>query len=63
MKYAVESITEEQFKEIYGVMKEMETAAGNHEFDLYIKLDTLFHQKIIEVSQNIMLLRLWSHAM
>ena len=62
MKYAVECITDEQLKEIYDVMKEMETAAKNHEFDLYIRLDTLFHQKIIEVSQNTMLLRLWSQC-
>jgi DNA-binding GntR family transcriptional regulator len=62
IKYAVECITDDQLKEIYDVMKEMETAAVNHEFDLYIKLDTLFHQKIIEVSQNIMLIRLWSQC-
>lgn len=62
MKYAVENITEEQLKEIFDVMKEMETAAENHDFDLYIKLDALFHQKIIEVSQNILLLRLWSQC-
>jgi DNA-binding GntR family transcriptional regulator len=62
IKYAVECVTDEQLKEIYGVMKDMESAAKNHEFDLYIKLDTLFHQKIIEVSQNVMLLRLWSQC-
>lgn len=62
MKYAVECITEEQLKEIFEVMKEMEAAAENHEFDLYIKLDALFHQKIIEVSRNKMLLRLWSQC-
>lgn len=62
MKYAIESITEEQLKEIYDVKKEMETAAENHEFDLYIKFDTLFHQKIIEVSRNRLLLRLWSQC-
>jgi len=43
-------------------MKDMETAAVNHEFDLYIKLDTMFHQKIVEVSKNIMLIRLWSQC-
>jgi DNA-binding GntR family transcriptional regulator len=62
MEDAVENITDEQLLEIYNVMKEMETAAENHEFDLYIKLDTLFHQKIIEVSQNTTLLRLWSQC-
>jgi DNA-binding GntR family transcriptional regulator len=62
MKSAVESATDEELKELYGVMKEMETAAENHEFDTYIKLDTLFHQKIVEASKNIMLLRLWSQC-
>ncbi len=62
MKYAIESITEEQLKELYDVMKDMETAAENLEFDLYIKYDTLFHQKIIEVSQNMLLLRLWNQC-
>lgn len=62
MKYAAESITDEQLREIYDVMIEMETAAENHDFDLYIRLDTLFHQKIIEVSQNSMLLRLWNQC-
>jgi DNA-binding GntR family transcriptional regulator len=62
IKYAVECITDDQLKEIYDVMKEMETAAVNHEFDLYIKLDTMFHQKIVEVSKNIMLIRLWSQC-
>lgn len=62
MQDAVASITDEQLQEIYNVMKEMETAAENHDFDLYIKLDTLFHQKIIEVSKNATLLRLWSQC-
>lgn len=62
IKYAVECITDDQLKEIYDVMKDMEAAAKNHEFDQYIKLDTLFHQKIIEVSENVMLLRLWSQC-
>lgn len=62
MKDAVEGVTEDQLCEIYDVMKEMEAAAENHEFDLYIKLDTLFHQKIIEISRNRMLLRLWNQC-
>jgi Transcriptional regulators len=62
MMYAVEIVTDEQLKEIFDVMKEMENAAENHEFDQYIKLDALFHQKIIEISQNKMLLRLWNQC-
>ncbi|MBR0599256.1 GntR family transcriptional regulator [Sinanaerobacter chloroacetimidivorans] len=62
MMYAVQNITDEQLQDLFNVMKEMEAAAENHEFDLYIKLDALFHQKIIEVSENKMLLRLWSQC-
>jgi DNA-binding GntR family transcriptional regulator len=62
MKDAVASITDEQLQGVYNVMKEMEVAAENHDFDMYIKLDTLFHQKIMEVSQNTTLLRLWSQC-
>lgn len=62
MKYAIVSISDEQLKEIYDVMKDMEAAAEKHDFDLYTRLDTLFHQKIIEVSQNTMLLRLWNQC-
>ncbi|MCJ7688098.1 MAG: GntR family transcriptional regulator [Clostridiaceae bacterium] len=62
MKEAVASITDEQLLKIYKVMKDMEAAAENLDFNLYIKLDTLFHLKIIEVSQNKTLLRLWSQC-
>lgn len=62
IKYAAECITDDQLKEIYDVMKDMETVARNHEFDSYVKLDTMFHQKIVEVSQNIMLIRLWNQC-
>lgn len=62
MKYAIESITDEQLEEIYEVMKEMEAAAEDHDFNLYIKLNTLFHHKIMEVSRNSMLLRLWNQC-
>ncbi|QOX62159.1 GntR family transcriptional regulator [Anoxybacterium hadale] len=62
IKEAAESITERQLREIYEVMKEMEEAARRQEFDLYIKLDALFHQKIIEVPQNKLLLRLWNQC-
>ena len=62
MRDAIASITEEQLQEIYIVMKEMETAGKNSEFDQFIRLDTLFHQKIIEVSKNKTLIRLWSQC-
>lgn len=59
---AIVNMTEEQLEEIYKVMKEMETAGENHDFDLYIKKDTLFHQMIMEASNNSTLLRLWSQC-
>lgn len=62
MEDAVANITDEQLQDIYVVMKEMEAAAENHEFDLYIKKDALFHQMIMEASQNKTVIRLWSQC-
>ena len=59
---AVESITDQQLREINTVMQDMQKAASNHEFEQYITLDALFHKKIIEVPQNRLLLRLWNQC-
>lgn len=62
MKEAIKIVTDLELKEIYCLMKEMEVAAQNHEFDLYIKKDTSFHQKIIKVSKNEILQRVWNQC-
>jgi DNA-binding GntR family transcriptional regulator len=59
---AVESATEDQLKEIYKVYKEMEAEAKKNAFNSYTKKNELFHEKIIEVSQNKLLNRLWRQS-
>lgn len=59
---AVEAISDDQIKEIGTILNEMVKAAEEHNFDLYIQKDVLFHQKIIEISQNEILLRSWEQC-
>jgi DNA-binding GntR family transcriptional regulator len=59
---AVESASEDQIKEIYKVYKEMETEANKNAFNSYTKKNEQFHGKIIEISQNKLLLRLWKQS-
>jgi len=59
---ALENINDLQIKELHIILKEMEKAAEKHEFDLYILKDFLFHQKIMESSNNSLLLRLWDQC-
>lgn len=59
---AVEHVNEEQIQEIYSILKEMEHAAEDNDFDLYIKKDVLFHKKIVAISKNDILLRSWEQC-
>lgn len=59
---AVEAATEDQLKEIYKVNKEMEAEAKKNAFNSYTKKNEEFHEKIIEVSQNRLLIRLWKQS-
>lgn len=59
---AVESATDDQLKEIYQVYKEMEAEANKNALNSYTKKNELFHEKIIEISQNKLLLRLWKQS-
>lgn len=59
---AVNIITDEEIEEVYRTLKEMETAAEEQDFDLYVQKDVLFHQKIMEISQNTFLLRFWKQS-
>ncbi len=59
---AVESINDNQIKQMHKILKEMEAAAEDENFDLYIQKDVLFHQKIIGVSQNELLQRSWEQC-
>lgn len=59
---AVEGATDEQLKEIDKILKEMEAEAKKNSFNSYTKKNELFHEKIIEVSQNRLLIRLWKQS-
>lgn len=59
---AVEGATDDQLKEIYKIYKEMEAEAQKNAFNSYTKKNELFHEKIIEVSQNRLLIRLWKQS-
>jgi DNA-binding GntR family transcriptional regulator len=59
---AVGNINENQIREINSIMKEMEVAAAEQNFDLYIQKDVLFHRKIVAISKNDILLRSWDQC-
>ncbi|MBR0599271.1 GntR family transcriptional regulator [Sinanaerobacter chloroacetimidivorans] len=59
---AVESATEAQLKEIYQILEEMEAEAKKSAFNSYTKKNEQFHEKIIEISQNKLLIRLWKQS-
>lgn len=56
---AVESATEEHLEGILKVYEEMVAAAKKNSRTAYIKKNEQFHEKILEISQNKLLLRLW----
>ena len=59
---AVEYATEDQLKEIDKVFREMEAEAKKNAFNSYTKKNEQFHEKIIEISQNKLLNRLWRQS-
>lgn len=59
---AIEGATDAQLKEISKVYSEMEAEAKKNAFNAYIKKNELFHEKIIEISQNRLLIRLWKQS-
>lgn len=59
---AVEGATDDQLKEIYKIFKEMEVEAKRNAFNSYTKKNEQFHEKIIEISQNKLLIRLWKQS-
>lgn len=59
---AVAAITDQQLVEIYIVMKEMEQAVKDDDFDLFIEKDSLFHEKILQISGNKLLIQLWNQC-
>jgi DNA-binding GntR family transcriptional regulator len=59
---AVGNVNESQIREMHSIMREMEVAAAEQNFDLYIQKDVLFHRKIVAVSKNDILLRSWDQC-
>lgn len=59
---AVKHVDEDKIKELHAILKEMEIAAEEQNFDLYIQKDVFFHKKIIAISQNDILLRSWEQC-
>lgn len=62
MRQAADRITKQQLQDLKTVLSEMEDAAQNHEFELFIQKNTEFHQKIMEAAENKMLLNVWRQA-
>lgn len=59
---AVKNVDQEQIREIQSILKEMEVAAEENNFDLYIQKDVLFHKKIVSISKNDILIRSWDQC-
>ncbi len=59
---AVKNVDENKINELHAILKEMEVAAEEQNFDLYIQKDVFFHKKIIAISENDILLRSWEQC-
>lgn len=59
---AVQNVDEIKISELQSILKEMEDAAREQNFDLYIQKDVLFHRKIMAISKNDILLRSWDQC-
>ncbi|KAF5088021.1 putative D-xylose utilization operon transcriptional repressor [anaerobic digester metagenome] len=62
MRYAVEVITDDQLEDILNVMEEMKQAVKDENFELFVEKDSLFHEKIMQVSNNELLIKLWNQC-
>ncbi len=62
VKEAIKVITDEQLEEIHSLINAMEDAAEENDIDLFIDKDALFHEKIVKLADNEMLLKLWSQC-
>jgi len=58
----VNIISDEQLTRMQEELQSMESAADNGNFDEYIQNDVLFHESFMELSENALLLRLWSQS-
>lgn len=58
----VSQITDEQIEDLSETIQGMEEAGKANDLDLFTRLDTLFHQKIVDWSGNQLLARLWEQC-
>ncbi len=62
MQTIVNTITPAQLDELSILMQKMERAGKDKEFELFIELDSLFHERIVEMANNELLLHLWNQC-
>lgn len=62
IREAIKVITDEQLENLRVIMVEMIAAAENEDLNLFTAKNAEFHQKIMEVSNNEMLVRLWKQC-
>lgn len=62
VRAACRTMDKERLERIQAAIRAMESAAEIQAFDEYIRQDVLFHQEIMECSDNQMLLRLWDQC-
>ncbi len=56
---AAQIITEAQLEELSDLKARMEQAGKDKQFELFIELDSLFHEKILDIAHNELLIHLW----
>lgn len=59
---AAKCITEPELKQLREILDEMEEAADRVDYDSYIEKNVAFHGKIIEITGNKLLLRVWHQS-
>ena len=59
---AVREITDEKLDELKAVLESMESAAAKQDFDGYIAGNIMFHQLIMEISPNDLLVKFWNQS-
>jgi len=62
MREAAKVIKEDELSEILNILYDMEEAAHNSNFELYIDKDMQFHRKVMEIANNGILLRVWEQS-
>jgi len=62
VKYAVKKMTKLQLAELLSLLNEMKVAANLKDLNQFIEKDSLFQQRIVEVSGNKLLVQLWEQC-